>query len=43
LIQPVADPVGSLKYNVLSASSANWRWCVPKQVSINVNCCVPGS
>src|ERR1700733_7056620 len=42
-IQPKMGPVSSLKYRVSSASLSNCRWCVEKQVSINVNSRVFGS
>jgi hypothetical protein len=32
-----------LSQSVLFASSAKFRWCVPKHVSMNVNCLVFGS
>src|SRR5438093_10626637 len=32
-----------LSHSVWSASSAKFRWCVPKHVSMNVNCFVFGS
>src|SRR4051812_5764127 len=46
LIQPTrARSFGRLllSHSVLFASSAKFRWCVPKQVSMNVNCFVFGS
>src|SRR6266571_8582530 len=32
-----------LSHSVLLASSAKFRWCVPKHVSMNVNCLLFGS
>src|SRR3989454_10855781 len=32
-----------LSQRVLSVSSAKFKWCVPKHVSMNVNCLVLGS
>src|SRR5262245_30361740 len=32
-----------LSHSVLPASSAKFRWCVPKHVSMNANCLLRGS
>jgi hypothetical protein len=43
LIQPSTLPRAGLRYSVLSASRANWRWCVRKHVGILVKRFVEGS
>src|SRR5712691_11310664 len=41
--QPTTSPPPLLVHSVWLASWANCRWCVPKQVSMRVNCLLLGS